>query len=50
LPQLKYGKKLPEAQNFCLNLTWKNNIKNSTYAEVGDQKLCELNNRNEDLI
>jgi len=30
-------------------LTWKNNIKNSTFAEVGDQKLCEKTNKNEDL-
>lgn len=41
LPTLTYGKQLSEPEKFCLNLTWKNNQKNSTFAEVADLQKCE---------
>lgn len=49
MPTLSYGKKISEPQDFCLNFTWKNNLKNSTFAEVGDQKLCENTYKSENL-
>ena len=41
LPTLTYGKRLGEPEQFCLNLSWKTNQKNSTFAEVADQQRCE---------
>lgn len=43
LPTTKYADKLDSSENFCLNLEWDDNRKNSTYSDITGQKECSNN-------